>query len=131
MHVRSGPFGKLLRPARFGVCVAAGTQHADKYLCRSLFAARSIDHRYGLAGIIDEDFLACLVFLPQHQVEPSSPPTVMIAELTVLQPAGIRFLVLDPEQLQGDTGTAFCLQFPMHSPERVNDNETLQFLNLV
>jgi hypothetical protein len=92
------PVGKGLRPGGFGVRVVRATEHGDEDLCRSSLAGIPIQDRYALACVVDEEFLAGRMVLPQHQFLARQPSPVLIAEHAVLPALGRGALVLLPQQ---------------------------------
>ena len=69
----------------------------------------------GVAGMIDEHFLAGPVILPQHHIQMARPVPILIAEPTVVDAVGLALLVFLPQQLQRDT--AIGLQLLVHFGE--------------
>jgi hypothetical protein len=68
----------------------------------------------GIASPIDEKFLAGLVVLPQHHVLLSLPTAVEDAEPTVGITIGMGYVVLLPEQKQGQVAMAPQLVFHLN-----------------
>ena len=63
--MRADPIGERLRPGRLGIGVARRTRNRDKDLGWPDLASLPVLDRHGLAGIIDEEFLARPMLLPQ------------------------------------------------------------------
>ena len=93
-YVRGRPVRQGLRPGRFGEGVARSAEHGHEDLRLTHLAGLGVDHRHRLPGVVDEQFLAGAVLLAHHQVEPSGPFPVLLAEPAVLQPLGTDRLVL-------------------------------------
>jgi hypothetical protein len=90
------PVCQIPRPGSFGISVVAGAQHRHKDGGGPSFAARGIDDFNGVAGVIDEHFLAGPVILPQHDIQMARPVPILIAEPTVVDSVGLALLVFLP-----------------------------------
>jgi hypothetical protein len=53
-HVGADPIGQALGPGRLRIGVVRGPQHADKDLGGADLARGGVDHRYRLAGVVEE-----------------------------------------------------------------------------
>jgi len=85
-----------------GVGVAAGPEHGQKEGGLPLLAAARVDVRELVAGPVDEELLAGLVFLAHDHVDAPLPGAVVLAEPGVGVAVGVAGAVLLPEQGQGD-----------------------------
>jgi hypothetical protein len=115
-HVRADPVRQPPGPGRLGAGVVRGAQHGDKDVGRANLAGAPIDHRGGLAGVVDKRFLAEPMGLAHDPVQGPGPSPVLLAEPAVLEPVRMGELVLLPEQRQRDP---LALQLLMdHRPIR-------------
>ena len=105
------PIGERLRPSRLGVGIARRAKDGDEDLGRPQFAGLPVLNRHGLARVIDEEFLARPMLLPQTPIQGGPPGAIEIAKTAVLIAVGMLRLILLPEQRQGD---ALPRQFLMH-----------------
>lgn len=111
-HVRTDPVGELLGPGGLGVGVVAGPEHGDEDLGGMDLTRSAIDDRYGLAGIVDEQFLAGAVALAQGAGQGITVRPVVHAELGVaVGVVRVNGTVFLPQELQGD---AFFLELLVH-----------------
>ncbi|MBI3774912.1 MAG: RHS repeat protein [Gammaproteobacteria bacterium] len=75
-----------------------GAPDGHKDLCRFDFASGRIHHRRGGSGVIDEQFFAGEVGLPQAAQQASAPVTVQQAELRIaVSGVGMGVLILLPQ----------------------------------
>ncbi len=95
------PVGQSLRQAGFGIGIAAGAQHGDKQSRWPHLASVGVMDGNGGSGIVDKQFLAGPVFVPQHNLPAPQPASVEIAVPAVTIAVRALFAVLFPEQLQG------------------------------
>src|SRR5205823_148083 len=86
---------------RFGIGITAGAQHRDKQSCWPRLAGYGVVNGNGGPGIVDKQFLAGTVFVPQHNLLAPQPAPVEIAVPAVTIALRVLFAVLLPEQLQG------------------------------
>ncbi|BCV24881.1 hypothetical protein [Gelria sp. Kuro-4] len=103
--MRSNPEAQVLAPSGFGVSVTAGAKYRHEDLGGPHFARRRANHGDGLASVIDEQLLACLVALAHDDVELATPFTLKLTELAVLIPVRLVLLVLQSKKLQGHAWT--------------------------
>jgi hypothetical protein len=96
------PVGQALRPRGFGEGVVTGAEDGNKDGGGLQFAGDGVGHREGVAGIVDEEFFAGAMFLPEHDILALEPVTVEVAEAAVPVAIGVLQLVLLPEELQGE-----------------------------
>jgi hypothetical protein len=99
--MRADPVGQSLRQARFGIGIAADAQHGDKQSRWPHLARAGVMDGNSGPGIVDKQFLAGPVFVPQHNLPAPQPAAVEIAVSAVTIAVGAMLTVLFPEQLQG------------------------------
>src|SRR3954453_9935162 len=68
-----------------------------------------MDNADGVAGVIDEHFLAGPVILPQYHIQMARPISILITKPTVVDAIGLVLLVFLPQQLQRDTAVGLQL----------------------
>jgi hypothetical protein len=110
-RVRGDPIGQRLRPRQLGERVVARAEHADEKLRVPHLARRRLDDAERLPRIIDEDFLARGIGLPQHGVERLRPRAIERTELRVLVADRMSTLVFQPQEPERH---AFALELLMH-----------------
>ena len=109
------PVRQIPCPGGLGVGVVAGAQHRYEDVGGPGFTGCRIDDVDGVAGVIDEHFLAGPVILPQHHIQMARPVAILIAEPTVVDSVGLALLVFLPQQLQRHA--AIGLQLLVHFGE--------------
>ena len=108
--VGADPVGQALRPGRFRISVAGGSQSGDEDLGFVDLAALRVDHLGRGAGVIDEHLLAGHMALAHGYVELAFPSPIARAELAVAITIRVDGAVFFPQQRQGDAGP---LEFAM------------------
>jgi hypothetical protein len=93
-----------LAPGGLDIEIVARTQGSDEDLGLAHLAGGGIVDHHRLAGVVDEDPLAGPVPLAQDGIDRRQPAPVVVAELRVLVAVGVGSLVLQPQELAGDTG---------------------------
>jgi hypothetical protein len=93
-----GPIRQRLRPGRLGIGVAGGAEDGDEDLGWPDLTGLPVLDRYGLARVIDEEFLAGAMLLPQTPIQRRPPGSIEIAEAAVLLAVRMLGFVLLPEQ---------------------------------
>jgi hypothetical protein len=69
--VRANPIGKCLRPGRLDIGEVRRSHDGDEDLRRAHFTGQPVDdHRYGVAGVIDEELVAAGMGLPHRDRDP-------------------------------------------------------------
>jgi hypothetical protein len=100
VDVRLNPRVHLLIASRLGIGIRTGPQDSDEQRCLpDQTAGAFVDGNRG-AGPIDEQLLARLVLLPEHDIELAPPLLIMITEVAVAVTIGVRLPVFHPEELQ-------------------------------
>jgi hypothetical protein len=106
------PVGQRLGPARLGIGEIGRAQHRDKNLRRPGLAGEPVDdHRHGVAGVIDKQFVAAGMMLPHRDRQPRCPGAIQIAKPRVAVTARLPLDVLVPQDLQCDV---LALQFAVN-----------------
>ena len=101
---RANPVRQPLRPGRLRIRVLRGAERRHEDLGGEDFPAPRIDHRDGVAAVIDEHLLPGAVHLAHRAGEPAAILVVMNTELAVpIRALAVRLLVFLPQQLQGDS----------------------------
>ena len=101
--MRADPIGKCLRPGRLDIGEVRRAHDGDEDLRRAHFAGQPVDdHRYGVAGVIDEQFVAAHVGLAHRNRELALPASVQLAEARVAVALRIALNVFVPEDRQRD-----------------------------
>jgi len=103
-RVRAQPVGQLLRPGGFGEGVAGSPEDGDEDLRLADLAGVPVDDRYGLAGVVDEQFFSGAMLLAHDDVDLGGPEPVVLAEPAVLVALWMGQAIFLPEQGQGDAG---------------------------
>lgn len=99
---RGDPIRQGLRPRGLRVGIVRRAEDGDKHLRRADGAGAAVLYRHGLAGVIDEEFLAGAVLLPQTAIQGLGPGPVEITKPTVLIAVRRLGAVLLPQQREGD-----------------------------
>src|SRR5215212_1830607 len=94
------PVGESLRPGGFGIGVAAGAEHRDEDGGGPHFAGGRIVNRDRVAGVVDEEFLACAMLVAEHDILSLEPTAVQAAVAAVAVAVRLPPAVFLPEQLQ-------------------------------
>ncbi len=85
-----------LREDGFGIGGVRGTEHRDKELRLADFAGEAVDDGECVPRVIDKQFVAREMGLPQHDLLGPAPAMVVITEGGVLQAVGLRRFVFLP-----------------------------------
>jgi ABC-type phosphonate transport system ATPase subunit len=94
----TNPIGKRLRPGRFDIGEVRRPHDGDEDLRRAHFAGQTVDdHRDGVAGVIDEQFVTSQMGLAHRNRELAFPASVQLAELRDLAKDGMTMLVVTHE----------------------------------
>jgi len=110
--VGADPVRQRLRPRRFRIRVFRGAQRRDENLGGEDLTTVRVDHRHGVAAVVDEHLLAGAVHLTHRAGERSAVFAVALEKLAVLVRAfAVRRRVLFPQQLQRHT---LALEFLVH-----------------
>ena len=112
MH--ADPIGEFLARCRFRVGVTAGAQNSDEQLDWNSFARPWIRQLWPFAGKVDEGLLSGAVHLSHRGLQFLGPTPVDLTELAVGISLWIRFSVLFPQQVQGDSNTLQLLVDPFY-----------------
>ena len=110
-HMAADPVRQTLAPGGFAVGVVGGTEDGDEDRRRPDLAARGVGDRHGLAGVVDEQFLAGGMRLAQAEREPPDPLPIEGAETAVAVAGRVLGFVFLPEEVEGD---ALAPQFAVH-----------------
>ncbi len=102
-RVRADPVRQRLRPGRLGIGVVGRAQYRDEDLCLADFTGRRVDHRDGLAGVVDEQLLAGAMVLAHDHIQLALPGAEVIAKPGVLVAVRVGGPVFLPQQEQGHT----------------------------
>ena len=112
-NMYADPVGEFLARCRFGVGITAGAQRGHEQLDWFSCARPRIRQFWPFAGKVDEGLLAGAVHLPHRGLQFLGPPPVDHTELAVGISLWIRFPVLFPEQVEGDSNTLQLLVDPL------------------
>src|ERR1700730_15205501 len=115
----TNPIGKRLRPGRFDIGEVRRPHDGDEDLRRAYFTGQTVDdHRDGVAGVIDEQFVTSHMGLAHRNRELAFPASVQLAEAGVAVALRIALNVLVPEDRQRDV---LALELAMDAcPVRLN-----------
>src|SRR5438445_9310845 len=110
-RVGTDPIAKRLRPGSLDVGEARGTHHRDEDLCLAHLAGQPVDdHRYRVAGVVDEQLVATHVGLTHRDRELGFPASVQLAETGIAVALRMALDVLVPEDRQRDV---LALELPV------------------
>jgi hypothetical protein len=100
VDVSLNPRFHLLIASRLGVRIGTGPQDSDEQGCLPDQTGGAFVDRNRWTGPIDEQLLARLVLLPEHDIELAPPLLIMVTEVAVTVTIGVRLPVFHPEELQ-------------------------------
>jgi hypothetical protein len=102
-RVGTNPIAKRLRPGRLDVGEVRGAHDRDEDLCLAHLAGPPVDdHRYRVAGVINEQLVATHVGLAHRDRELGFPASVQLAEAGIAVALRVAGGVLVPEDRQRD-----------------------------
>ena len=100
------PVGQTLSPGRLGVGQVAVAHDPDEDLGFPDLPRRGVHDGQGHPAVVDEKLVAGAVLLAHGTIQLLAPLPIEFAELAVLVPGGFAFLVLLPEQHEGEVFVA-------------------------
>ncbi len=100
VDVGADPVRQPLAPAGLGVGVVRRAEHGDEHMRPPFLAGRPVEHRHGVAGVVDEQLLAGDMGLAHRRADAAPPRDVEVAEPAVAVAVRMLGAVFLPEQQQ-------------------------------
>lgn len=100
--MRANPVGECLRPGRFSIGEAGGSEHRHEDLRLADLAGLAINDRDLLAGIVHEDLVAGRMLLAHRRRKPLLEASKELTKAGIAVTFGMRPTILLPQDEQGD-----------------------------